>query len=342
MRIAIDAMGGDNAPQAIVEGTLKAAKEFKDTIFLLYGDKNQINKYMTESMQNIQVIHTDEKIDSEDDPIRAVRRKKNASMVLAATAVKNKEADAVFSAGNTGALLTAGLLIIGRIKGIDRPGLMVTLPSLKGDGGSFQMLDVGANAESKPLNLNQFATLGSYYSKFVMGKSAPRVGLLNNGTEENKGNPLTKESYALLKNNKDIHFIGNVEARDLLSGVADVVVTDGFTGNAVLKTIEGTALSMMTLLKKSVLESGMKGKMGALLMKDSLGNMKEVLDYSKYGGGVLFGVKAPVIKTHGSATSEPVYQTICQIREILTSNVVPDLIEYFEVKTQSAQEEAGE
>ena len=334
MRIAIDAMGGDNAPKAIVEGAVRAAKEFKDLTLILFGDETKIKEFLPENLGNIEIVHTDEKIDSEDDPIKAVRRKKKASMVMAATAVKNKEADAVFSAGNTGALLTAGLLIIGRIKGIDRPGLLVTLPTVNEENGTFQMMDVGANAETKPQNLNQFATLGSYYANFVMGKENPRVGLLNNGTEENKGNPLTKESYMLLKENKEINFIGNVEARDLLQGVADVVITDGFTGNAVLKTTEGTALSLMSLLKKNILDSGLRGKIGAVLLKNSLKDMKEMLDYSKYGGGVLFGLKAPVIKTHGSATQEPVYHTIRQIRDILKSDVVPDLTHYYEEKTE--------
>lgn len=334
MKIAIDAMGGDNAPKEIVEGAVLAAKEFTDITLVLYGDEQKIKAYLPEGIANIEIVHTDEQIDSDDDPIKAVRRKKKASMVMAATAVKNKEADAIFSAGNTGALLTAGLLIIGRIKGIDRPGLLVTLPTINEENGTFQMMDVGANAECKPQNMNQFATLGSYYAKFVMGKSNPRVGLLNNGTEENKGNSLTKESYALLSENQDINFIGNVEARDLLQGAADVVVTDGFTGNAVLKTTEGTALSLMSLLKTNILESGLKGKVGGLLLKESLTSMKNMLDYSKYGGGVLFGLKAPVIKTHGSATREPVYQTIRQIRDILKSQVVPDLTAYYEEKAE--------
>lgn len=337
MKIAVDAMGGDNAPKAIVEGAVRAAKEFSDVTLILYGDEQQIRPFLPENLPNIQIVHTDEKIESEDDPVKSIRRKKDASMVLAAYAVKNGEADAIFSAGNTGALLTAGLLIIGRIKGIDRPGLMVTMPSLKGEGESFQMLDVGANAESKPHNLEQYATLGSYYARFVAGKQNPRVALLNNGTEENKGNPLTKESYRLLKENKEINFIGNIEARELLAGEADVIVTDGFTGNAVLKTIEGTALSMMSLLKESIKGGGAKGKIGALMLKDSLTGMKDTLDYSKHGGAVLFGVKAPVIKTHGSATDESVYFTIRQIRHILQSNVVLDLITYFEQKMQQSE-----
>ncbi|SEK84142.1 phosphate:acyl-[acyl carrier protein] acyltransferase [Carnobacterium iners] len=331
MKIAVDAMGGDNAPKAIVEGVVLAANEFKDMEFILYGKEEAIKPYLSNET-NIRIVHTDEKIESEDDPIRSIRRKKNASMVLAAQAVKNKEADALFSAGNTGALLTAGLLIIGRIKGIDRPGLLVTLPVITDSEKGFNLMDVGANADSKPENIHQYAVLGSEYAKLVQGIKKPTVGLLNNGTEENKGNDLTKRAYQLLKNEPMIHFIGNVEARDILSGVADVVVTDGFTGNAVLKTIEGTAMSMMKLLKSAVYDNGTKAKLGGLLLKDSLSEMKDVLDYSKHGGSVLFGIKAPVVKTHGSTGKEAVYFTIKQIHEMLASKVIDDLVTHFEAK----------
>lgn len=330
MRIAVDAMGGDNAPQALVEGSIKAAKEFKDITIVLYGKEELIKKYINEDLSNIEIVHTDEKITSEDDPVRSIRRKKDASMVMAANSVKNEENHALFSAGNTGALLASGTLIIGRVKGIERPGLLATLPVMSDNLDAFNLLDVGANADSKPSNINQYATLGTYYAKFVRGIDNPRVGLLNNGTEENKGNEVTKEAYKLLKENDTIHFVGNVEARELLNGVADVVVSDGFTGNAVLKTIEGTALSMAKLIKSSIMNSGIKSKIGGLLLKDSLSNMKDVMDYSKHGGAVLIGVKAPVVKTHGSATAEPVYQTIKQIREMLASNMVSDLVTYYE------------
>lgn len=335
LKIAVDAMGGDNAPQAIVEGIMMAVKEYQDIDFILYGKEESIRKYLTDET-NITIVHTDEKIMSEDDPVRAVRRKKNASMVLAAQAVKDKKADALFSAGNTGALLTAGLLIIGRIKGIDRPGLLVTLPVIGNEAETFNLMDVGANADTKPENINQYATLGSYYAQFVRGVKNPKVGLLNNGTEENKGNDVTKRAYQLLANNTAINFVGNVEARELLSGIADVVVTDGYTGNAVLKTIEGTALSMMKLIKSAVYENGAKAKLGGLLLKDSFSNMKDVLDYSKHGGAVLFGVKAPVIKTHGSTEKEAVYYTIRQIHEMLDSHVIDDLVHHFEEKEASA------
>lgn len=328
MKIAVDAMGGDNAPQAIVEGVMLAKKEFPDIEFQLYGKEVEIKKYITDEA-NITIIHTDEKIASDDEPVKAIRRKKQASMVLAAQAVKNGEADAIFSAGNTGALLAAGLFIVGRIKGIERPGLMSTLPVIGQDSG-FDMLDLGANAENKAEHLLQYGILGSFYAQNVRNITKPRVGLLNNGTEETKGSEVTKKAFELLANEPAIHFVGNVEAREILNGVADVVVTDGFTGNAVLKSIEGTALNIMSLLKKSILGAGVKGKLGALLLKDALSGLKDEMDYAKYGGAVLFGLKAPVVKTHGSTGPEAVATTIRQIHTMLATDVVGKLVKQFE------------
>ena len=201
MKIAVDAMGGDFAPQAIVEGILMAAKEFNDLEFLLFGDESKIRKALGDQYTDggkIKIVHTTEKIDSDDEPVKAIRRKKQASMVLAAQAVKNKEADALFSAGNTGALLAAGLLIIGRIKGIDRPGLMPILPVIGKDNEQFLLMDAGANADCKPENIYQFGLLGSYYAKFVQGIENPRIALLNNGSEATKGSELSKKSLRIV------------------------------------------------------------------------------------------------------------------------------------------------
>lgn len=328
MKIAVDAMGGDYAPEAIVKGVMLAREKFNDIEFQLYGKEAEIRKYLTDD-RNITIIHTDEKINSDDEPVKAIRRKKQASMVLAAQAVKEGRADAILSAGNTGALLAAGLFVVGRIKGIERPGLMSTLPVI-GSTGGFDMLDLGANADNKPEHLVKYAILGSYYAENVRKVAQPKVALLNNGTEDSKGNELTKKAFELLKATPEINFIGNIEARELLEGRADVVVTDGFTGNAVLKSIEGTALSMMKLLKHAILDSGVKGKMGALLLKDGLKDLKNQMDYSKQGGAVLFGLKAPVIKAHGSSKEEAVYATIKQIHTMLESRVVEKLVAHFE------------
>ncbi|MDB1650029.1 phosphate acyltransferase PlsX [Enterococcus faecalis] len=333
MKIAVDAMGGDNAPQAIVEGVMLAKQDFPDIEFQLYGKEAEIKKYITDE-KNITIIHTDEKIASDDEPVKAIRRKKTASMVLAAQAVKNGEADAIFSAGNTGALLAAGLFIVGRIKNVERPGLMSTLPVMGEPDKGFDMLDLGANADNKPEHLVQYAVLGSFYAEKVRNVQNPRVGLLNNGTEETKGSELTKKAFELLAADETINFVGNVEARELLNGVADVVVTDGFTGNAVLKSIEGTAMNMMSLLKTAILSEGVKVKMGALLLKNALRGMKDEMDYSKHGGAVLFGLKAPVIKTHGATGPDAVRYTIRQIHTMLETQVVPQLVEYYEGKAE--------
>lgn len=325
-KIAVDAMGGDNAPQAIVEGVNQALADFSDIEIQLYGDEAKIKTYL-KANDRVSIIHTDEKINSDDEPVKAIRKKKQASMVLGAQAVKDGKADAVLSAGNTGALLAAGLLVVGRIKNIDRPGLMSSLPTI--DGKGFNMLDLGANAENTAHHLHQYAILGSFYAKNVRGVAHPRIGLLNNGTETTKGDPLRKETFALLAADETLNFIGNVEARDLMNGVADVVVTDGFTGNAVLKSIEGTALGIMEQLKTSIKQAGLRAKLGALLLKNNLYDLKDSLDYSGAGGAVLFGLKAPVVKCHGSSDAKSVYYTIKQIRIMLETDVVGQLVEEF-------------
>ncbi|MGM0851584.1 MAG: phosphate acyltransferase PlsX [Bacillota bacterium] len=316
MKLAVDAMGGDHAPKEIVLGVKRALSEFNDIEVVLYGDENQIKQYIT-PVDRLTIVHTDEVIEATDEPVRAVKRKKNASMVLMAQAVNNGEADACISAGNTGALMTAGLFIVGRIDGIERPALAPTLPTL--DGKGFLMLDLGANVDAKPEHLLQYAIMGSIYAEKVRGINNPRVGLLNIGTEDKKGNELTKKTFQLLKD-APIHFIGNVESRDLLEGPADVVVTDGFTGNMVLKTIEGTALSVFSMLKKTFTAST-KNKLAAGLVKNDLKQMKNMLDYTEYGGAGLIGLKAPVIKAHGSSNEVALYNAMRQAREMVKHNV---------------------
>lgn len=316
MKLAIDAMGGDNAPKEIVQGAMQAAEAFSDIHITLYGDEEKIKETLKPSGQ-ITVVHTNEVILGTDEPVRAVRRKKNASMVLAAQAVADGQADACISAGNTGALMAAGLFVIGRIEGIERPALTPTLPTIGGEG--FLLLDVGANADARPEHLQQYAIMGSIYSEKVRGITNPRVGLLNIGTEEKKGNDLTKQAFSLLKTT-NLNFIGNVEARDLLDGVADVVITDGFTGNMVLKTIEGTALSVFKMVK-TALTSSLKNKLAAAVLKPELTGLKNKMDYSEYGGAGLFGLKAPVIKAHGSSDARALFSAIRQARVMVEKNV---------------------
>lgn len=337
MKIAVDAMGGDFAPEEIVKGVELARDNDSSIEFVLYGQTDQINQFL-KNKQNISVIQADEVIAMEDEPVKAVRQKKNSSLVMAAQAVKDQEADAFFSAGNTGAVLAAGLFVIGRIKGIDRPGLTTTLPVINTDNGQFVMLDVGANADTKPANMYQYALMGKFYAENVMHINNPRVGLLNNGTEADKGDMNHRKVHDLLAENADLNFIGNVESRDLLNGAADVVVTDGFTGNAVLKGIEGTALAMMKLLKSAVVDGGVKAKLGALMLKDGLKGMANQMDYSKHGGAVLLGLNAPVVKTHGSSKAETVSNTMAQIKVILASKLVTQLKDYVTENKEQLEE----
>jgi glycerol-3-phosphate acyltransferase PlsX len=332
MKIAIDAMGGDHAPKAVVLGAIKAVETFSDIHITLVGKEEEIRKYLTKE-ERISILHTDEVIEATDEPVRAVRRKKNASMVLTAQQVKEGVADACISAGNTGALMAAGLFVIGRIEGIERPALSPTMPTT--DGKGFIMLDVGANVDAKPMHLYQYAVMGSIYAEKVRGISAPRVGLLNVGTEDGKGNELTKQTFDLLKNSS-LNFVGNVEARDLLEGTADVVVSDGFTGNIALKALEGAALSIFSLLKKQ-LTSSFISKLAAAMLKPKLLGLKKQMDYSEYGGAALFGLKAPVIKAHGSSDEHAVFSAIRQTREMVANNMVATITEAVERQTEEVK-----
>ncbi|TWT28156.1 phosphate acyltransferase PlsX [Planomicrobium sp. CPCC 101110] len=330
MKIAVDAMGGDNAPKEIMEGVYKALAEFNDLEIQLYGHEEKMQPYLR-AQDRLSIIHCEEIIEAEDDPVRAVRRKKDASMVQMAQAVKDGRADACVSAGNTGALMAAGLFVVGRIEGVDRPALAPTLPTI--DGKGFVMLDMGANAEARPEHLVQYAVMGSIYAEKVRGIKNPTVGLLNIGTEEKKGNELTKAAFPLLKQ-APINFIGNVESRDLLNGAADVVVTDGFTGNMVLKTIEGTAMNVFAMIK-DVFMASTKTKVAAFLVKDNLRGLKGMLDYSEYGGAGLFGLKAPVIKAHGSSNATALFNAIRQTRTMVENNVTGTIHSTLEKEKQN-------
>ncbi|MEL3960485.1 phosphate acyltransferase PlsX [Lysinibacillus endophyticus] len=316
MKLAIDGMGGDNAPKAVVEGVLLALDEFPNIEIQLYGNQRELQPLLKEHSR-LQVIHCEEVVEAEDDPARAVRRKKDSSMARMLEAVNEGRADACLSAGNTGALMAGGLFKVGRIEGVSRPALATTLPTI--DGKGFLMLDLGANADAKPENLVQYAIMGNIYAKKVRGIDNPRIGLLNIGTEEKKGNDLTKSVFGLLKE-ADLNFVGNVEARDLLDNVADVVVTDGFTGNMVLKTIEGTAGALMSMIKEVFMASG-KTKIGALLVKGEMKGLKSKLDYSEHGGAALFGLQAPVVKAHGSSNARAIYNAIRQASIMVEHNV---------------------
>ncbi|TFJ94630.1 phosphate acyltransferase PlsX [Lentibacillus salicampi] len=316
MKIAIDAMGGDHAPEAIVKGAEEAVANIDNLHITLIGDEEKIKACLSDPSR-IDIIHTDEVITADDEPVRAVRSKKNSSLVLMAKEVKENRADACISAGNTGALMSAGLFVVGRIRGIDRPALSPTLPTI--DGRGFLLLDVGANVDAKPHNLAQYAIMGSIYTEKVRSIPNPSVGLMNIGTEEGKGNELMKKAFSQLKE-APINFIGNVESRDILSGTADVVVTDGFSGNIALKTIEGTAMTMFSMLKQTFMSS-VKTKIAAGMVKSDLKGLQRQLDYSEYGGAGLFGLASPVIKAHGSSNSRAVFNAIQQAAHMVENDV---------------------
>lgn len=322
MKIIVDAMGGDNAPDAIVKGCLLARDEYNVNI-VLSGKEDIIKKCIeseTKDFKNIEILNAEDVITNDDKPVMAIRRKKESSLVKALYAVKNNEADAIVSAGSTGALLSGATLIIGRVGGLERPALAPFIPTNKG----FSLLvDAGANVDCKPEYLIDFAIMGSIYVKHVLNIDNPRVGLLNIGGEEGKGNKLAIDTYELLKNS-DLNFSGNLESRYVLNGDVDVIVADGFAGNVLLKSIEGTASYIMKGLKEE-LTSTFISKIGALLVKPSLRNFKKRLDYGEVGGAMLLGVNAPVIKAHGSSDSIAIKNAIKQTKNILDSSVV-DLI----------------
>lgn len=298
--IAVDAMGGDSAPGEIVKGAIKAKNLGIDVI--LCGDKNLIDPFLEDS--KIPVLHYPEVISMEDDPARAIRSKKNSSIVGAMQLVKENKASAVFSAGSTGASLVAAISVLGKIKGVIRPAIASVLPA---EEGEIVLLDSGASLEVKPKVLLQFAAMGSKFAEVLFNIPSPRVGLLNNGEEPTKGRDLEKSTYKLLKNS-NLNFIGNIEGRDFANNVADVFVTDGFTGNIVLKTMEGTAKLQQKMIKKSFLENLFKPML--LPVNKALKPVKDRLDPDKTNGAYLLGVNGIVTIAHGSSSAEAVMNSI--------------------------------
>ncbi len=320
MKIILDGMGGDNAPLEIVKGATLAASEMKHKIIIV-GDEVKINvelaKYKYDKGQ-IGVRHAPDVITNDDSPVRAVRTKTQSSMVIGINMIKNGEGDLFVSAGNSGAMMAGGLFILGRIQGIDRPAMASIYPIL-GDKASL-LVDAGANAECKPVNLLEFGTMGSIYMEKVLERKSPTVGLVNIGAEETKGTTVVKAAFELLEKS-DLNFIGNVEARDIPKGKADVIVCDGFVGNVILKLTEGLAWNILKLLKLKF-TSGVKAKIGALLLLDKLKEIKEEFDYSEYGGAPILGVKGAIVKMHGSSNAKAVKNTILKGIPYVENNVV--------------------
>lgn len=309
MNIMIDGMGGDHAPEEIVKGAVQAAKEISGTVSII-GREERINEClqaMNWNGDNIEVVNATEVISNNESPAMAVRKKKDSSISKGMRMLKEGEVDAFISGGSTGALLSAGLLILGRIRGIKRPAIAAFFPKI-GMNDTSLILDCGANAESRPEYLLQYGIMGSIFVEKVKGIENPEVMLLNVGAEEEKGDPLHKESFELLRN-ADINFKGNCEGRDVPFGCCDVVVTDGFSGNVFLKSSEGVALAVMKRIKQKMTE-GLMAKAGALLSYNKLKEIKKEFDYSEEGGAPILGLKGPVLKIHGSSKANAVYNAI--------------------------------
>ncbi len=308
MRIVLDGMGGDNAPAEIVKGAVEASKEMSHEIYIVGKEdeiREELSKYKYKPAQ-IKVVHAEEVITNEDSPVKAIKRKKDSSMVVGLTMVKNGEGDIFISAGNTGAQVVGGRMVLGRINGIDRPTLASIYPML--GGAPSLLVDAGASAESKPHNLLEYGTMGSIYVEKVFGRTNPRVGLVNLGVEESKGTSVTKAAYKQLEQ-APINFIGNVEARKIPTGECDVIVCDGFVGNVILKLTEGLAWNILKRVQKKFLD-GTKAKIGALFLKDKLGELKDEFDYTEYGGAPILGVDGAMVKMHGSSNANAVKNTI--------------------------------
>lgn len=303
MKIAIDAFGGDNAPDEVVKGSIEASKNASYEIILV-GDEEILSAKLKEfgyDGDKISIKNATEIIDVCEEPVKAVRTKKDSSLVVALNLCKTGEADAVISAGSTGAYLAGAFRILGRIKGIKRPALTAFIPNIQ--GGIGVITDCGATSDAKPEYLAQYGQMGSLYAEKVLGIKTPKVYLANIGTEEGKGNELYRNAYALLKENKNINFCGNLETRDLTSGIADVIICDGFSGNMVIKTIEGTATSLFKLIKKSFVEN-LLTKLAATVMLPRLKKIKSMLDSSEQGGVPLLGIDGVVIKAHGNSKAK--------------------------------------
>lgn len=325
MKIIIDAMGGDHAPEEIVKGAVQARKQYGYEL-LLVGREADVKACLTaqgaQDDPGITVHHAPDVIDMNDDPTAAIRRKKGASMVVALNLLKDGEGDAVVSAGSTGALLTGATLIVRRIKGVRRAALAPALPNL---GAGALLIDCGANTECTPEQLLQFAYMGSLYSQRMLHVENPRVALLNNGTEEHKGTPLQQKTYRQLRET-DLNFVGNVEASQVLFGDVDVIVTDGFSGNILLKSIEGTAKFLLKNIK-AVLMSSLKNKVAALLIQKDMGALKAMMDPNETGGTALLGISKPVIKAHGSSEAGAIVNAVRQAAEFAQSGFIQTIAE---------------
>lgn len=331
MKIAIDGMGGDNAPMAVVDGAVEALKEYSDIEIYITGPEEKILKELTKHdypKDRVKVIDAKEVIGTNEHPVMALRRKKESSIVKALNLVKNKECDAIISGGSTGAFLAGCTLIVGRIKGVERPALAPIMP---GRRGKFMIVDAGANVDCKPNYLVQFAKMGKIYYESVFNKENPTVGLINIGAEEEKGNDLTKETHKLLKE-ETLNFVGNVEPREIPTGEVEVLVCDGFVGNTALKLYEGAAMNLLGIIKDEIMGASFLPKLGAALLKPVFKSLKVKFDYKEVGGAPFLGVDGICIKAHGSSDDRAFKNAIKQTRIFYEGKVIDKIKNELEVK----------
>lgn len=309
--VALDAMGGDNAPSEIIKGAVDAVNLRNDIKVIIVGIfdaiENELAKYKYDK-DRIEVVAATEIIETDESPVKAIRTKKDSSLVVAMNLVKSHIADAFVSAGSSGAVLVGGQLIVGRIKGVERPPLAPLIPTEK---GLSLLIDCGANLDARPSHLVQFAKMGSIYMEYIVGIKNPKVAIVNIGAEEEKGNALVKETFPLLKNCADINFIGSIEARDIPSGYADVIVCEAFVGNVILKLYEGLGATLIGMVKKGLMSS-LRSKLGALMIKPALKQTLKTFQTDEYGGAPLLGLNGLVVKTHGSSKSKEIMNSIIQ------------------------------
>ena len=311
IKVAVDAMGGDNAPAEIVKGAIEAVTLRQDIKVYLVGQQDVVKEELAKNSytgSQIEVIHADEVIETAEPPVMAIRKKKQSSIVIGMNMVKQQEADAFVSAGSSGAILVGGQVIVGRIKGVERPPLAPLIPTEK---GVSLLIDCGANVDARASHLVQFAKMGSIYMENVMGVKNPKVAIVNIGAEEEKGNALVKETFPLLKNCPDINFVGSIEARDIPHGEADVIVCEAFVGNVILKLYEGVGATLISKVKQGMLTT-LRSKIGALLVKPALKKTLKSFDSAEYGGAPLLGLNGLVVKTHGNSKAKEVCTSIIQ------------------------------
>ncbi len=340
-RVVLDAMGGDNAPASIIKGAINAVNSRQDIVVILTGQQEVIEKELAQysyPKNQIEIVDAREVIETAESPVMAIRKKRDSSIVVGLNLVKKGEADAFVSAGSSGAILAGGQLLVGRMKGVERPPLAPLIPTEK---GVSLLIDCGANVDARPSHLVQFAKMGSVYMENVIGIKNPRVAIVNIGAEEEKGNQLVKETFPLLKACDDINFIGSIEAREIPHGGADVIVCEAFVGNVILKLYEGVGATMISIIKGGLMTT-LRSKIGALLVKPALKETMKKFDASQYGGAPLLGCKGLVVKTHGNATEKEVTNSIIQCVTFKEQHINEKIMEHLTVPEENDKTEETE